>query len=183
MSIICMYFDTKSLFELLVLIQVIWFVFNHISSLSKFHIHVFQILYGLKLINTLRLRQNGWHVADSFCNSFILLNGNYCILIRISLKFVPYDPIDNNSAVVQVMAWHQTDESLSEPMVPWSSLLMQICHTQPQWVKAVYCLSRYVLIRSLCWLRISELIWVLSLMKTSWNCIDVLIHEKHMGTL
>ena len=38
--------------------------------------------------------------------------------MRISLKFVPKSPVDNKSALVQVMAWHQTDNKpLPEPML------------------------------------------------------------------
>ena len=47
----------------------------------------------------------------------IFLNKKFCISIRFSLKFVPKGPIDNKSALVQVMAWHRTgDKPLSEPM-------------------------------------------------------------------
>ena len=35
----------------------------------------------------------------------IFLNENFCILIKISLKCVPKGPIDNNPALVQIMAW------------------------------------------------------------------------------
>ena len=46
------------------------------------------------------------------------MNETYCILIKISLKIVPKDPIDNTLALVQVMAWRQTgDKSLPESMV------------------------------------------------------------------
>ena len=46
----------------------------------------------------------------------IFINEKFCILIRISLKFVPRGPIDNRPALVQVMAWHQTgDKPLPEP--------------------------------------------------------------------
>ena len=38
----------------------------------------------------------------------IFLNENFRITIKISLKFVPKGPIDNKSALVQVMAWRQT---------------------------------------------------------------------------
>ena len=42
----------------------------------------------------------------------------FCILIRISLNFVPKGPIDNKLTLVQVMAWRQTgDKPLSEPML------------------------------------------------------------------
>ena len=44
------------------------------------------------------------------------MNKKFDILIRISLKFAPKGPIDNNSAVVQVMAWRRVDDKLlSEP--------------------------------------------------------------------
>ena len=56
------------------------------------------------------------------------------ILIKISMKFVPRDPIDNIPALVQIMAWHRTgNKPLSEPMMV--RLLMHICVTQPQCVK------------------------------------------------
>ena len=42
----------------------------------------------------------------------------FCILFRISLKFVPKSPIDNMSALVQVIAWRLTsDKSLPEPVM------------------------------------------------------------------
>ena len=45
------------------------------------------------------------------------LNENDGIRIRISLKFVPRSPIDNKTALVQVMAWCRTgDKPLPEPM-------------------------------------------------------------------
>ena len=48
----------------------------------------------------------------------IFLNENVKISIRISLKFVPKGPIDNKSALVQVMAWRRTgDKSLPDPML------------------------------------------------------------------
>ena len=38
--------------------------------------------------------------------------------IQISLKFVPRSPVDNKSALVQVMAWRRTgDKPLPEPML------------------------------------------------------------------
>ena len=48
----------------------------------------------------------------------IFMNEMLCISIRISLKFVPKGPIDNKSALIQVMAWRQTgDKPLPEPML------------------------------------------------------------------
>ena len=83
--------------------------------------------------NTLRPRQNGRHFADdSF--KFIFLNENAWILIKISLKFVPNGPIDNNPALVQIIAWRRPgDKPLSEPMMV--ELPTHICVTRPQWVK------------------------------------------------
>ena len=55
-------------------------------------------------------------VADILKHIFV--NENIRISIQISLKFVPKDVIDNKSAFVQVMAWHQTgDKPLAEPMM------------------------------------------------------------------
>ena len=48
----------------------------------------------------------------------IFLNEKFCILIKISLKFVPKGPIDNNPALVQMMPWRRRgDKPLSEPML------------------------------------------------------------------
>ena len=53
---------------------------------------------------------------DTFMRIF--MNEKFCILIRISLKFVPKVPIYNTSALVQVMAWRRTgDTPLSEPLL------------------------------------------------------------------
>ena len=56
-----------------------------------------------KLLNSLRPRQNRRHFADDIfkCN---FLNGNVWILIEISLKFVLKGPINNITALVQIMA-------------------------------------------------------------------------------
>ena len=55
------------------------------------------------------------------------------ISMKMSLKFVPKDPIDNNPALIQIIAWHQTgDKPLSEPMMVRSQT--HICISRPQWV-------------------------------------------------
>ena len=84
-------------------------------------------------VNTLRPRQNGRRfAADTFKRIFF--NENIRISIKISLKFVPKGSINNNPALVQIMAWRRSgDKPLSEPMMV--SLLMHICVTRPQWVK------------------------------------------------
>ena len=93
----------------------------------KSHIHT-----GLAL-NSLRPRPNRSHFAeDTF--KHIFLNENVRISIKISLNFAPKGPINNNPALVQIMAWRRPgDKPLSEPMMV--SLLTHICVTRPQWVK------------------------------------------------
>ena len=61
--------------------------------------------------------QNVRHFVDDIFR-WIFLNEKFCILIKISLKFVPDGPIDNNPALVQIMAWRGIgDKPLSEPML------------------------------------------------------------------
>ena len=85
------------------------------------------------ILNTLRPRQNGRHFADDTFKH-IFLNENVRISIKISLKFVPKGPFNNNSALVQIMAWRRPgDKPLFEPMMVRS--LTHICVTRPRWVK------------------------------------------------
>ena len=66
--------------------------------------------------NSSLLGQNGHHFVDHIFK-YIFMNEKFYILIRISLKFLPKGPFDNKSALVHVMAWHQTgDKPLPEPM-------------------------------------------------------------------
>ena len=91
-----------------------------------------RIIAYQSLINTLRPRQNGRRFADDTFKR-IFLNENVRISIKISLKFVPKGPINNNPALVQIMAWRRPgDKPLSEPMMV--RLLTHICVTRPQWV-------------------------------------------------
>ena len=69
------------------------------------------------LFNSSLPGQNGCHFADNIFK-YIFMNEKFCILIRISLKFVPKGLISNKSALVQVMAWCRTgDKPLPEPML------------------------------------------------------------------
>ena len=53
-------------------------------------------------------------ILAEYTFKYIFVNENDKILIKISLNFVPRSPIDN-TALVQVMAWHQTgDKPLPE---------------------------------------------------------------------
>ena len=61
--------------------------------------------------------QNGRHFADNIFRS-IFINEKFCILIKISLKFVPKGPIGNNPALVKMMAWRRKgNKPSSEPML------------------------------------------------------------------
>ena len=56
-------------------------------------------------------------LADDIFNC-IFLNENDKIQIQISLKLVPKFPMDNNPALVQVMAWRRKgDKPLPAPML------------------------------------------------------------------
>ena len=62
-------------------------------------------------------RQNGRHFADDIFWCFFV-NEKFCILIKISPKFVPNGQIDYNPALVQIMAWSRIgDKPLSEPVL------------------------------------------------------------------
>ena len=68
-------------------------------------------------INTLRPRQDGRHFADDIIMC-IFFNENCCILNKFSMKYVRKGPIDNNPALVQIMAGRRSgDKPLSEPMM------------------------------------------------------------------
>ena len=69
------------------------------------------------LINLFSPGQNGPHFTEDIIKC-IFVNEKFCILIWISLKFVPTGPIDYKPALVQVMAWLQTgDKPLPEPIL------------------------------------------------------------------
>ena len=55
--------------------------------------------------NTLRPRQNGCHFAED------IFNKNVWFSMKISLKLIPKGPINNISALVQIMAWRWTATS------------------------------------------------------------------------
>ena len=63
--------------------------------------------------------QNGHHFTYNIFRC-IFVNEKYSILIKISLKFVPKGPNDNNPVLVQITAWCQIgDKSLFQPMLTW----------------------------------------------------------------
>ena len=69
------------------------------------------------LVNSSLPGQDGHHFTDDIFRC-IFINEKFCILIEISLKCVPKGPIDNNPALVQIMAWCRIgNKPLSEPML------------------------------------------------------------------
>ena len=66
-------------------------------------------LHNLHSINSSPPGQNGFHLADSIFKC-TFMDKKFCILIQISLKFIPKGRIDNKSALAQVMAWRWTGD-------------------------------------------------------------------------
>ena len=78
--------------------------------------HTIQLIFSQTLTSSLP-GQNGCHFADDILRC-IFVNENFLILIWISLKFVPKGLIDNNLALVQIMAWRRKGaKPLPEPML------------------------------------------------------------------
>ena len=83
--------------------------------------------------NSSALKQSRRHFADDIFKC-IFLNEKFCILIKISLKFVPKGHIDYKAALAYVMAWHRIgDKPLSESMLTWFTDAY-ICGTRRLWV-------------------------------------------------
>ena len=94
---------------------------------------------------------NGRHFPDDIFKC-IFLNENVWIAMKISLKFVLKGPINNNPALVQIMAWRRPgDKPLSEPRM--ESLLAHICVTRPQWVNPRH--AEFILANIKCKKRVS----------------------------
>ena len=88
---------------------------------AKYQIYIFLLVIdipgSLGAINTLKPRQNGRYFADDIFK-YIFLNENVWIPIKISLKFVARDLIDNILALVEIMAWRRPgDKPFFEPMM------------------------------------------------------------------
>ena len=78
--------------------------------------------------------QNGRHFTDDNLKC-IIVNEKFCILIEISLKFVPKCPIDNKTVMVQVRAEQATSCYLNQC---WRSSPTHICGTRGRWVNSHY---------------------------------------------
>ena len=114
---------------------------SHVAVSEAYHWTVKLMMYSVA-----RLRQssysssielNGRHLADDIFGC-ISVNEEICILIKISLKFVPKDPIDNNPALVQIMVWRRiaTSHYLNQC---WPDSLTHLCGTRGIWVLTNIC--------------------------------------------
>ena len=80
-------------------------------------VFVMGLLYLEIGLNSSPPGQNGRHFADDTYRC-IFVNENFCISIKILLKFVPKSPNDNRPALVQKTAWRRIgDKPISEPML------------------------------------------------------------------
>ena len=101
----------------------------HILSL------LWSLFFGLQVPFCYRESSVGMRILHTFstCVSCIFLNENVWIPNKISLRFVPKGPINNNPSLVQITAWRRPgNKPLSEPMRVNSPTL--ICVIRPQWV-------------------------------------------------
>ena len=104
----------------------------------------------LRHINTLRPRQCGRHFLDNIL-IWIFLNENVWIWCKISLRFIPKDPINNISALVQIMDWCPTKQATSHYLEQW---YLDISITWPQCVNLGCIPSMFFLLANQCqWLR------------------------------
>ena len=93
--------------------------------------------YPIWCLSSSPLEQNGHHFTDGIFKC-IFINETFCIWIQIWLKFVPKVPIDNNPALVQIMACRRIDDkSLSEAMLTWITDAY-ICSVRGRWVHSSY---------------------------------------------
>ena len=90
-AIVYLVFMTQIMLYLLLSIQILSFCIDVVLTLS---------------INTLRPRQNGHHFADDIFKC-IFMKENVWIPFKISLKFIPKDPVNNIPELVQIMAWRR----------------------------------------------------------------------------
>ena len=96
-------------------------------------VHMGKSCMLLNVYFTHLLWTNGRHYAYDIFRC-IFVNETFCILIKISLTFVPYGPIDNKPASVQIMAGRRIGDKPVQNQC-WPDLLTHICKTSRRWVK------------------------------------------------
>ena len=73
------------------------------------------------LLETWRAKQNGCLITNDIFKHILLIE-RICICIQISLTFVPKGPINNKSALAQVMSWRRPgDKPLPKPIMSWDN--------------------------------------------------------------
>ena len=77
--------------------------FSHSLFRRNYIVRMDELQHSL-IVNSSPPGQNGRHFADDVSRC-ISMNKKFCILITISLKFLPKGPIDNSPALVSIMAW------------------------------------------------------------------------------
>ena len=83
------------------------------------------------IINALRWEQNTRRYADDIFNSILLIE-HVCILIEISLKFIPKSSVDNKAVWIQIRVWCPAS---SEPL-PESAMAKFFGNTCRLWANA-----------------------------------------------
>ena len=89
----------------------------------------------------LNSEHDGWHFKDDVLNACSLIKLNDWM--KVSSKFVPWSPIDNESKLIEVMPWcWSNDNPLPQPMC-WTNFLLQNittsmdcqidCYAVPAW--------------------------------------------------
>ena len=86
-------------------------------------------------IDTLNLEQSSQYFADGKC---IIWDETTCIFIRISCVVLPKGPIDNMSALTQVIAWRWTGDRPLYLSQWWTSSMTFIYATRSQCVKTCH---------------------------------------------
>ena len=113
------------------------FFYIHCIAINRTSVSPWNFRWLFNTLSMLKPNQNDHHFADNIFKCFFL-NENEIILIENSLKFVPKNPINNISALVQIMACHLIGaKPLSEPILWWRRLPTHICITWPQWVNGL----------------------------------------------
>ena len=81
-------------------------------------INLHNVIYQpLQWINSSSPEENASQVTDDIFKR-ISLNENVRFFIKMSMKFVPKGPIENNPVLVLIMAWCRLgDKPLSEPIL------------------------------------------------------------------
>ena len=127
----------------------LWDLTNDKSSLSLgnglgtiMQLAIIWTFHDYRMANgtTMRLThygQNSTVVPTTFLNTWSLeCINDFVIRFKFHCRlFIPRGTTDKKSALVQIMAWHQADKILTEPMMTQFTHIHDICVPMLQWVK------------------------------------------------